>query len=496
MAPQRLLLSLLSLTCWAAEGPWAETFTLPIAGDERTMVVHDSSTWLLIQPADIGNIPLLTGRKEVVLETKCARELQDGNRVRMSLGSYPGWIAEGPSEVWATAIDIDNLYLYGILESRDGETPRLTVTHVEPAPSDAQVIAKHLKDIATRDWNARLKAAEWVRSQSTHQPNKEFWLSSSDGVIGQVIDDAALAAGETRDLLLLDQAITWSVEMLHDIPRAGRIASAPWIKSTPGATADALSRRLRRLGLEMYRDLWRPRAEALTLEFEDRFLAIGWKDADAFYRLGRWADTNGEFLPQAKDRTYRCYQAGFKADPNHQGIRNELGLPNTVHGDGTRVEESGDFIHHATGVTVPIPQGWKRGDRLAGDITWIDPTSETAYISASIINTPDSDILDATWATVTAPLTAREGFSMVNQEDLNFAQGGARRMHYRFKEGKYIRQGEVLLAVHAGAHLGVRLDASFADEEADNVRRLMMIAFGRMVIPDQAPSEAAPATGH
>jgi hypothetical protein len=61
-------------------------------------------------------------------------------------------------------------------------------------------------------------------------------------------------------------------------------------------------------------------------------------------------------------------------------------------------------------------------------------------------------------------------------------------MHYRFKEGKYVRMGEVLLAINVHARIGVRLDANFAEEEAENVRRLVMIAFGRLNIPDAEPN--------
>ncbi len=452
------------------------------------MVVQHGATWLALTPADLGNSALLTGRKEVVIESKCSRDTLTGSQLRVTLGSFPEWIAVGPADLWATTIDTDNLYLYGILETRSGEPSVLTVQRLDPAPSDAQVIAKHLASIGARDWAAQLKAAEWVRGRALHQPNKEFWLASADGIIGKTIDDAAALAAETQNLPLLDECITWSVDLLHDIPRAGRLASAPWIRSSPPSALDALSRRLRRLDLELYRDLWRPRSEALTLEFEDRFAAIGWKDADAFYRLGRWADTNGESLPQAKDRTHRCYQAGFRADPLHQGIRNELGLPNQVRGDGIRVAENGDFVHPDTNITVPMPEGWKRGDRLSGDVTWIDPTSETAYLSATVVHTPESDALDNTWQTILSPLQARDGYEVVSQEDLSFAQGGARRMHYRFKEGKYVRMGEVLLAINVHARIGVRLDANFAEEEAENIRRLVMIAFGRMTIPDAEPN--------
>lgn len=495
MRLSRLVLSfLLAPTLWCADGPWKERFSITIAGEERTMVVHGGGTWLLLVPQDAGKTALLTGRKEVVLESKCLRDRTDAGRLYVNLGSFPGWTGEGPASLWSTSLEMDNLYVYGVLESAEGTSPHLTVSRIEPAPSDAQTIAEHMAPIDASDWAARIKASEWVRSRASIQPNQEFWLSAADGVISQVVDDACAKAALTSDLVLLDQAVTWCVDLLHDVPRGGRIASAPWVRNATGPTADNLARRLRRLGLEPYREMWRPRSESLALEFEDRFQAIGWRDAEAFYRLGRWADVNGEFLPQAKDRSYRCYQAGLKADPSHAGIRNELGLPVDGKTDATTASAvTGDYLHHATGIHVPMPEGWKRGDRIEGDVTWIDPSSETAYLTVSVIRTPEQGDFEPLWATQTGSLQSKEGFETISTEDPAFAHGTARLMRYRVKEGAYTRQAEILLAINPQSHTGVRLTASFADEEAASVHRLLMIAFERMNIPNQVanPEPAA-----
>ena len=479
---------------WAAETtppvptnavPWTESFSMVISGQDRVFAVYHGGNFMVLAPADATNRTLLLGQKDVVITAKFERDGVTGTRQRVRLSSFPEAVAEGDSGLFAARLEGDNLYFFGSLTTPATGKGRFDIIAVESSPSDAQIIANQLAGIPATDYVARLKAASLIREHAATQPNKEFWLSSSDNIISQVIDDASAAAAKTQDAGLLNQAITWSIETLHDTTKAGRVASAAWLKGT--ANADEIAKRLRHLGMEMYKDQWQPRAEALAKEFEDRFADISWKDADLFYRLGRWADLHGEYLPRAKDRSYRCYQAGYRANPNHQGIRNELGLPNMVKGDGTQTQISADFQHTPTGTLVPAPRGWKRGDRVEGDITWVDPQSETAYISAAVIETPDNPSMDLIWQNLEASLRSRPDFAIVEQDEPTFPQGLARRIRFTFREGRYARQHELILALNPAARVAVRLDAGFADDEQVAIHQVLLSTFDRLVIPNQRP---------
>ena len=479
---------------WAAEAlphratqalPWTESFTMAIGGQERVFAVYRAGNYLVLAPADAKNRTLLLGQKDVVLAAKFERDGVTGPRQRVRLSSFPDAVAEGDSSLFAARLEGDNLFFFGSLTTPASGKGRFDIVAVEAAPSDAQIIASQLAGIPATDFAGRLKAAQLIREHAATQPNKEFWLSASDNVITQVIDDAVAAAAKAQDPALLNQAITWAVDVLHDITKAGRVASAAWLKGT--SHADDIAKRLRHLGMEMYKDQWQPRAEALVKEFEDRFADINWKDADQFYRLGRWADLHGDYLPRAKDCSYRCYQAGYRANPNHQGIRNELGLPNMVKGDGTQAQVSADFQHAETGTLVPAPRGWKRGDRVEGDITWVDPQSETSYIAAAVIETPDNPGLDLLWQNIENTLRSRPEFAIVEQDEPTFPQGLARRIRFTFREGRYQRQHELVLALNPAARVAVRLDAGYADDEQIAIHQVLMSTFDRLVIPNQRP---------
>ena len=81
------------------------------------------------------------------------------------------------------------------------------------------------------------------------------------------------------------------------------------------------------LGLVLHNDVWMQQSEALSAEFSERFEAVDFRDADAFYQLALWADQYGDILPQAAELRHQALQAGHKADPQHNGIRKALDLP-------------------------------------------------------------------------------------------------------------------------------------------------------------------------
>lgn len=492
-------LHLVALLAWslssataADDFPWSESFTMSIGGQERTFASYHGGNYLVLAATDGANRTLLLGTKDIVLTAKFERDGVTGTRQRVRLSGFPDIVAEGDAQLFATRLEGDNLYFFGTLTMADVGKGKLDITAVEVAPSDAQIIARQLADVAPGDYAGRLKAAAAIRDRAQTQPNKEFWLASADNIVAQIIDDASTAAEKAKDPALANQAITWAIDVLKDPTKAGRVASSAWLRTPGQVGADEIAKRMRRLGLELYKEQWRPRVEALSMEYEDRFAAINWKDADAYYRLGRWADLHGDFLPRARDRSYRCYQAGYRANPNHQGIRNELGLPNAVRGDGTQAIGTADYQHAPTGALVPAPQGWKRGDRIEGDITWIDPSSETTYIAATVIETPDNMQMDGLWNGVIAALRSKPEFQITEEEEPLFPQGIAKRMRFTFREGRYLRLHETILAFNSQARTAVRLDSAYSDEEAQSVHTALLSTFDRLVIPSVRPNGIPP----
>jgi hypothetical protein len=473
----------------AEKSPWTDTFTMALGGKERLFATYQGSPYLIIDPNDASNASLLLGRKDVVVVAKFERDGVSGTRQRLKLSNLPGVIAEGDAQLFATRLEGDNLYFFGSL-TMDEKGGRLEVRAIEVAPSDAQIIAQRIADLKPDDYAGRLKAANDIRERTRNHPNKEFWLSAADNIVAQVIDDAAAAAEQTKDAALLNQAVTWSIEILKDPTKAGRIASATWLHAPGVVGTEDITKRMRRLGLEIYKDEWRPRAEALSMEFEDRFAALLWKDADGFYKLGRWADLHGDFLPRSRDRSYRCYQAGYRANPNHPGIRNELGLPSQAGGsNGAAI--TADYQHVPTGTLVQAPQGWKRGERIEGDITWTDPNSETAYIAATVSEAPANLPIDTLWANAITSQRAKTDFQLIEEDEPLFPQGLAKRARFTFREGRYLRHHEMLLAYNPQARVAVRLDASFAEEESSQVHTTLLSTFDRLVIPNIRPGSAS-----
>jgi hypothetical protein len=474
----------------AATGPWTESFTMTIKDSERMFVVHNGASYLLTKAEDFSDSAFLADKDIMVLS-----KFERGQGDHITLYNLPEIDVTAAQELWGTRVDGDNLYVFGHMGA-NAETGKslLRVAAIEVAPSDGQLITKRLANIQKTDWDGRLAVVAWAREQATLQGNKEFWLQESDNLLTRIITDAASEAEAKQDFNLAQRAMDWCVDVQHDPIRAGRIGSMPWIRAKGGEGAEQVSKRMHRLGLEFYREQWRTRSEALAMEYEDRTAAISWKDADGFYKLGRWADANAEFLPQAKDRSYRAYQSGFRANPEHSGIRRELGLDlnsggkNTADGSQNRV----DYKDPSTAVIVKAPPGWRRTDAIGGDATWIDPKSETSYISARFIPLGQSNDFQPLWDAQTIPLRARTGFASLAEEAVKAKQGPSRLVRYSFKEGRYKRLGEYLLVVNATAKAAVAIEASYAEEEQASVSKAASDVLNDLAFP-AAPVEAKPA---
>jgi hypothetical protein len=433
-----------------------------LQGKDRTYVVYQGTSYLLTAPSDLTD-PTFLHNKDVVIAAKLGR-VDNG---RVTFYNMPQVASRGAMELWRTRIDGDNLYVFGHFEMVN-KKPTFAIVAVEGAPSDQQIIDQKLSAIPADNLEARLEAAAWAREMGNVQGNREFWLVAADNIISTVVNTAVAKAEAAKDVAMILKAMGWCQDLLRDIPRAARIGSAPWIREVGGPGAEAVAKYMRRWDLEFYAGQWRPRGEALSQEYQDRFSAIGWRDAEGYYKLGRWADANAEVLPRARELSYRAYQAGFRANPSHNGIRRELAMePIKV---GAPNEQKGELRDTLSLIIVPIPPGWERTDPINGDATWIDPTSDTAYITATILRNLES-LADfkAIWASQLAQVQLKSEFKSLSEDDLALQNGQARIVRYAYREGRYLRNAAMIVAVNPKGKAALRLDANGADTEAETV---------------------------
>ena len=460
----------------AKDKPWKETFAMTLKGKERTYVVYRENSYLLVNPDDLTD-PAFLHNKDVVIAAKLGRIAQG----TVTFYNMPKVIATGPTELWRTRIDGDNLYVFGHFTIIDG-VQYFSLVAAESAPSDQQIIDQKMATIPTDNLEARLAAAVWARDTGVVQGNREFWLVAADNIISQVVDDAVVKAEASKDVGLILKTMVWCQDLLRDIPRAARIGSAPWIREIGGDGATDVAKYMRRWDLDFYAGQWRPRGEALSQEFQDRFSAIGWRDAEGYYKLGRWAEANAEVLPRARELSYRAYQAGLRADSNHNGIRRELGME--AANGASSAKTQGEFKDSLTGISIPIPPGWNRAEPINGDASWIDPTSDTAYITAKILrDLPNLADFGAVWASQLASVQGKSEFTSVPEEKLTFPNGQARLMRYSYREGRYLRVAAMILAINPASTAALRLDANGADTEGDTVFKQLTSQFSQISIP-------------
>jgi hypothetical protein len=462
--------------------PWKETFSMQLQGKERTYVVYNGNSYLLTTPKDRSDLSFLHN-KDIVVAVKLGR-VDNG---RVTFYNFTNINSYGPMELWRTRIDGDNLYVFGHF-TYDNNNGNFSIVAAEIAPSDQQIIDQRMSLIPPADFAGRISAAQWAREMGNVQGNREFWLVAADNIISRVVDDAVAQAESKKDVAMILKAMGWCQDLLRDIPRAARIGSAPWIRESGGSGADDVAKYMRRWDLEFYKGQWRPRSEALSLEYHDRFAAIGWRDAEGYYKLGRWADANAEVLPRSRELSYNAYQAGFRANSNHNGIRRELGMEPAKENGSTG--QQGEFRDTLTGIIIPTPPNWQRTENpIAGDATWIDPNSDTAYITARILRNNEIADFKVLWAQQLQNVQIKNDFASVSETDLTLTNGKARIVRFTYREGRYQRSASMLVAYNPKNSAALRLDANGSDTENDAVYKQLTAVFGQVVLPDAAQTK-------
>lgn len=464
------------------EQPWSESFQMRLQDRDRTFVVRNGDAYLLLEKGDLGAPDFIAG-KEVSVLAKFERT--DGQRAYFF--GLDRLVALADLEVWANRLEGDNLHLFGLATrgTEDG-TIEIRVRSVVVGRSDQQQVDDRLAKVATDDFKGRLAVAAWAREQAETQGNDDWWRLSAETIIARTAEAAAEKANAVQDATLLSEAFAWAMDQAKDKVLAARLASQPWFVDQPQAIAAA--KRLTALGFDRYQDVWRPRTESLTLQFEDEFAAIPWRDADAFYKLGRWVDRHSEDLPRARDLSFRCYQAGYRADGSHPGIRRELGLGAGGGGAEERRDNSlnGPYRVDDYGIIVGGPEGWDRQRPIEGDALWIDPQSDTAYIGLRLLRPdPTTETLDLAWDAALLTWRVRSAFSTTAEPvEAVVPSGQGRSLEFVFQEGTDLRSAQLILVYQPVAKVGVVLVASFLPEEAERARAALLDAVSKVTIPE------------
>ena len=441
----------------SAAPPWSISFVTQVRGKDRQFVEHAGRTYILCTPDELTSGAF--DGQDIALTCKL-RKLP-GNR----LGLYrtERLILTGNAEVLAGKLDGDNVHLMGSLAEKAGERS-IVVRLTAPAASDAQLIQARIAGIADDDWDRRLGVVSWCQDQARTAGNADFWNVTADSMLSRIIEDLGTRAAERKDLAMVVRGLDLALNQLRDTGMAARVASPVWIREHGGPAAEGIARRMRGLGLALYKEQWHPRPLALEREFEDRFTAMGWKDAEGFYRLGRWADDNAEALAQARERSWRCYQAGLQADPSHAGIARELGVQprqgGAAEAGSPRTASAGaasDLVDLESGLLVPAPLGWKRGPDAGGAVTWTDPGSETAYITVRVLLPPIN--VDAQWNLLEQESRARNGFVELSNEQQDGDGRVQRTLRYSWVESEQQRFAAIALVALGGQRPGAVIEA-------------------------------------
>jgi hypothetical protein len=408
---------LVSLACFclhgeeAISGPWTDVWTMPLGGKDRSYVDYDDNSYLAIYPEDFSN-PLFLDGKDVMLSAQFDRRTEG----RVHFFGMPPVQVIGETHHWDGVQFGDNLWVLGRLDAKGGRI-QMRVNKVLTAPSDQTLLAQRLEAIPPSDHQARLDFAIWVRQKGEAQGNRDVWMEAADRIITTVVEAKAKQASKTQEANQLLIAMRWAVDYLDDPDQAARLADAVWFRKLPPQERNRIEQYLHGLGFIFRDGSWRGQSQALEQEFEKRFEATPWHDADAFYRLAQWADEYADVLPSAPQLRHRALRAGLKADNEHSAIRRALGLPQVQRTRVVLAELSAAYTDPNTKLMVPGPADWIRHeDPIEAAASW-GAQNATSFISIQVFSGGEgaeeaelpADL--ETWTMVaTAPLTHRVAY--------------------------------------------------------------------------------------
>ncbi|MFW5750278.1 MAG: hypothetical protein ACOCZK_01385 [Planctomycetota bacterium] len=474
-------------------GPWDAVWTMTLRGEERTYVDYAGTSYLRLRDSDFAQ-PDFLDNKDVAVKAKFNR-IADKRPLFYDLEDVH---VTGGAAMWGTTTNGDNYWILGTMKRKqDGLV--LEAIHKAEAPSDASIIEARLTDVPADDFAARLAVATWVREQAEGKGNTTFWLDTARTIIRNVVARAASQAAEAKNFDLLLSAMGWAVERLDAPDLAAELGSADWAREK---TADNGSQKgpadieamMSRLGYVYHTDEeftgWLPVAESLTREFEQRFAALDWRNAQGFYKLGRWVDRHADLLPNARQLAHRAFTQGLQADPDNNDIRLALGMDPVAKSSAAPPTQR-PYVDDETGVVVKGPEMWYRNakpiDRSA-DATWYDPNSVTAYIAVHVEPTSSTgEALADIWRRNLEDIAqVRPQFAIVEEtQPVDYAGFEGWKTTYSYKESDYRRLATAVLLRRTEGAGYVRLTALYVDDEQNDALAALEQTIGKTMIPQR-----------
>lgn len=447
--------------CSAADDlPWSDEWSMTLQGVERWFIDYKDKSYLQVEPADLDDLKFLIS-KDVMIQTKF-RQLS-GTTVQFY--SFPTLIIGTDTESWSTIIDGDNVYILGKVSKIYGDRLKFKTKEVMRAPSDANLIASKLADINEKDFTARIKFSQWVRKNSNVMGNRAVWISAADNIVSDCIDAIAKKSKIKHDVNLLLKAMNWATDELGDTSRAAELGSQEWINELNEVNSSLIIKRMSILGLIKYDGKWVTKREEKVLNFNRKLRGIKQNDDKAFFALAKYIAQYRDVLPESLELQHKALQTGLRHNPNSNLLRAALGRQSVE----DEIEEKGlmsDFKDELTGLVITVPETWQRSkEAIDGDVTWIDPKSDTAYISLTVIRGVQSDTFLENFDKQFNRLKGKQGFVENMVEALGIGSA-SREARFSFLEGREKRQGILSSVLFIQSNTAYTVFCSYIENEA------------------------------
>ena len=459
-----LIAALLHAVC-AEDGintPWTSEWSMTLKGTERWYVEYNKKNYLEVIETDLEDLQFLIG-KDIMIQAKF--KLLELNNVQFY--NFPSLKIGSDSESWSTILDGDNVYILGKASGISDKIIDFKTAHVLRAPSDAAVIAQKRNQIANDDYDALIQLAEWVRKTGNNMGNRAVWITAADNIVDDCIIAVSKKAKETQNVHLLLKAMTWSSMQLSDKSRAAKLGSQEWVSALAEDEAKPVIERMNILGLVQHDGVWMTKREQKVADFKQKLQAIDRNNDQAYYDLAMDIAQYRDALPEALELKHQALQTGLRYNPKSNALRKALGKK-TVEQE---IAENGlvaAYVDASTGLNIPVPAGWQRSkETIDGDVTWIDPNSDTAYISLTAIPGTKADAFAELFDKQLETYKSKPGFSEGNSEALGIA-GASKEARFGFKEGREDRQAILACVLFIKQETAYVLYVGYLEEELNS----------------------------
>ncbi|NRA38045.1 MAG: hypothetical protein HRU15_07895, partial [Planctomycetes bacterium] len=448
--------------------PWTDEWSMDLRGVERWFVEYEKNNYLETIEADLDDLQFLVN-KDVLIQGKFKQIQNNG----IELYNYPTLRMGGNTELWSTIIDGDNVYVLGKVRSVNAQGELIFQNKfVLRAPSDAIVIANKLSEIDESDLDARVKFAAWVRKAGKNMGNRNVWMTAADNIVDHAITELSAQAERQKDVGKLLKAMKWSTDGLSDSKRAAKLGSSAWISEIQGDHSQQVKERMSKLGLTTLNGQWMTKREKVIKEFTFRLADIGANDAKAYYDLALNIAKYRDVLPEALELKHKALQQGFLNNPRSNILRRALGKE-TIEESDKKTADANEFSDGKSGFVISPPEKWIRAkEAMDGDVTWLDPSSTTAYISLTVLNATDIDNFAELFAARMQPYSERIGYSPSAEESLGLGSA-SKLVHFSFLEGNDRRLAKSAMVFFMRNNTVIYVYASYIKDDAAHVDKAL-----------------------